>query len=436
MRQITRCRSCSSPRLIRFLDLGNQPIANALLDADDLTKLEPRFPLQLAFCENCALVQVTETIPATVLFGRDYPYFSSFSPALLAHSREHVQSLLQERQLDERSLVVEVASNDGYLLQNFVAAGIPVLGIDPAKGPVRAARKRGIPTMQAFFGVDVALRLAAKGKLADVMIANNVAAHVDTINEFIAGFAILLKDDGLARLEFAYLRDLIEQCAFDTIYHEHLFYHSVTALEPLFRRHDLHLNDAERLTIHGGSLRISVSKKPGKSRRLRALLAVEAALGMNSLTYYRDFSSRVSQLRQKLVQLLEQERARGARIAAYGAAAKGATLLNYVGLRPGLIDYVVDKNPHKIGKYMPGVQLPIRAVEALTSDRPDYVLLLAWNFAREIIAENRSYMEMGGRFIVPVPEPRIVERPEGKKRPRAVTAATGTGPRKQRMRMP
>ncbi len=409
MSKLTKCRSCSSERLTTFLDLGVQPIANALLDRGDLAQPEPRFPLQLAFCEDCALVQVTETIPAEVLFGRDYPYFSSFSAALLEHSREHVQSLLEERELGPNSLVVEIASNDGYLLQNFVAAGVPVLGIDPAEGPVRAARERGIPTMQAFFGADLARKLASEGKRADVMIANNVAAHVDSINDFIEGFATLLKDDGLARMEFAYLRDLIEKCEFDTVYHEHLFYHSATALEPLFRRHGLYLNDVERLKIHGGSLRITVSKKPGKSPRLLTILQEEASLGMNTIGYYQQFSERVSQLRVKLIQLLEQERAKGFRIAAYGAAAKGATLLNYTGLKPGLIEYVVDKNTHKVGKYMPGVQLQIRPVETLTSDRPDYVLILAWNFGSEIMAQSRDYTDLGGRFVLPVPEPRIVE---------------------------
>ena len=409
MSKLTQCRSCSSERLATVLDLGVQPIANALLDKSEVGQSEPKFPLQLAFCEDCALVQVTETIPAEVLFGRDYPYYSSFSPALLAHSREHVLSLLAERKLGADSLVVEIASNDGYLLQNFVSAGIPVLGIDPAEGPVKAARERGIPTMQAFFGAELARKLAAEGKQADIMIANNVAAHVDAINDFIEGFAILLKDDGLARMEFAYLRDLIEKCEFDTIYHEHLFYHSATALEPLFRRHNLYLNDVERIKIHGGSLRITVSKKPGKSPRLLTILQEEAALGMHTVAYYQQFSDRVAQLRVKLTQLLEQERAKGLRIAAYGAAAKGATLLNYTDLKPGLIDYVVDKNTHKVGKYMPGVQLEIRPVETLVSDRPDYVLILAWNFGAEIMAQSHAYTDLGGRFIVPVPEPRIVD---------------------------
>jgi SAM-dependent methyltransferase len=391
-----------------FLDLGLQPIANALVDATSLDKPEQRFPLELAFCRNCGLVQVTETVPPDVLFGKDYPYYSSFLPALLEHSRRHALALMAERELGPDSLVVEVASNDGYLLQNFVAAGIPVLGVDPAPGPVSAARERGVATLQAFFCANIARELAAEGRQADVMIANNVAAHVDTLNDFIEGFAILLKDDGIAHFEFAYVRDLIEKCEFDTIYHEHLFYHSLMAIEPLLERHGLHLNDAERLSIHGGSLRISVSKTPGKSERLQMLQQEEAALGMDDLGYYESFSARVSEMREQLSALLQSERARGARIAAYGAAAKGATLLNSIGLQPGAIEYVVDRNVHKVGKYMPGVKLPIRPVEQLMRDQPDRLLILAWNFGAEIMAQNEEYRRRGGRFILPIPELRII----------------------------
>ena len=406
--KLASCRSCSGTHLATFLDLGVQPIANALLDEDHLHDPEPKFPLELAFCHDCSLVQVTQTIPPDVLFGRDYPYYSSFSPALLEHSRDHVRAILAQRKLGRDSLVVEVASNDGYLLRNFVEAGIPVLGIDPAAGPAAAARDRGVPTLQAFFGVRLARELLAQGTQADVMIANNVVAHVDAINDFVGGFAVLLKEDGFARLEFAYLRDLIEKCEFDTIYHEHLFYHSISAIEPLFLRHGLYLNDAERLQIHGGSLRVTISKRPGSSERLSSLRQEEAALGMQHISYYASFSSRVAQLRDRLVNLLQEERGKGARIAAYGAAAKGATLLNYVELGRDVIEFVVDRNSHKVGKYMPGAKLPIRSVDSLMSERPDYVLILAWNFGAEIIRQNSDYSQQGGRFILPVPEPRIV----------------------------
>jgi len=357
---------------------------------------------------DCSLVQVTHTVPPEVLFGRQYPYYSSFIPSLLAHSRTHAETLLRERRLGPKSLVIEVASNDGYLLKNFVAAGVPVLGIDPAEGPVAAAIAQGVPTRHDFFRAELARDLAGSGVKADVIIANNVAAHVDTINDFISGFAILLKDNGIAIFEFAYLRDLIEKCEFDTVYHEHLFYHSLTALKPLFERHGLYMNDAERLHIHGGSLRVRVSKVRQTSLRLKTLMREEAALGMGALAYYTSFSKRVSEHRARFVDMMSRFRKRGARIAAYGAAAKGATLLNYASMEPETIEYVVDRNRHKTGKYMPGVKLPIRPVESLTEDFPDYVLILAWNFGGEIMDQNRDYARMGGKFILPLPELRVV----------------------------
>jgi hypothetical protein len=399
--RLTECRSCASSHLTTFLDLGSQPIANALLETGQLTEVEPRFPLELAFCHDCALVQVTKTIPADVLFGRDYPYYSSYSEALLEHSRAHVRALLAERRLDSSSFVVEIASNDGYLLHNFIAAGVPALGIDPAAGPVAAAQKRGVPTVQAFFSADFARRLVASGYRADVIVANNVAAHVDRINDFIEGLAILLKDHGLARIEVAYVRDMIEKCEFDTIYHEHLFYWSITAVTRLLSRHGLHLNDAERLAIHGGSIRLSVSKAPGRSMRLAALLAEEEELGFGDIAHYRTFAERVNELRNELRASIRQIRGDGKRLAAYGAAAKGATLLNSIDLDAGTIEYVVDRNPAKVGKYLPGVRVPIRPVDTLVRDKPDFVLVLAWNFAVEIIRENENYARQGGRFIVP-----------------------------------
>lgn len=410
MPQLTCCRSCSSRRLEVVLDLGLQPIANALIEPDKLGVAEERFPLEIAFCHDCSLVQVTETIPADVLFGQDYPYFSSFLPALLAHSREHALQLIERRGLTSRSFVVEVASNDGYLLKNFVEKGIPVLGVDPAAGPAAAANKAGVPTRQAFFNAETAKSLLAEGfPKADVILANNVLAHVDGINGFVEGFAALLSDDGIAEFEFPYLRDLVDSCAFDTIYHEHVFYYSLTAIEPLFARHGLHLNDVERIAIHGGSLRLTVGKKAGKTERLKALQAEEAALGMGELAYYATFGERVEQVKIDLRALVHRLVGEGKRVAAYGAAAKGATLLNFADLDAKVIDYVVDRNVHKVGKYMPGVRLPIRPVETLLEDRPDYVLILAWNFGREIIEQQSAYREKGGKFIIPIPHPQIVE---------------------------
>jgi hypothetical protein len=407
--RLLACRSCGHDRLTPILDLGRQPIANALLEPFELDQAEPLFPLEVVTCAQCGLAQVSETIPPEVLFSADYPYFSSYIPALLDHSRQHAQALIAERQLDADDLVVEVASNDGYLLRNFVEQGIPALGIDPAAGPVQAARAAGVSTMQAFFGTQLAEELRGQGKTASVMLANNVLAHVTNINDFVAGFAILLRDDGIAEFEFPYVRDLVEKCAFDTIYHEHVFYYSVAALEPLFARHGLHLNDVGHLEIHGGSLRLRVSKITGKSEALQNLQADEQALGIDRSDYYLDFGRRVEGIRSDLGAMLGDYRAKGKRIAAYGAAAKGATLLNFAKLPAGTIEYVVDRNPHKVGKYMPGVRLEIKDVAALHEVQPDILLILTWNFADEIVEQQRAYAEAGGTFISAIPSPHVIE---------------------------
>lgn len=407
-RHLTACRSCGGADLARVLDLGRQPIANALLDAADLDRPEPVFPLAVVVCEACGLAQVSETIPPEILFGADYPYYSSFIPALLRHSRDHALALIEERNLGPADLVVEVASNDGYLLRNFLGAGIPALGIDPAAGPVRAANAAGVPTRQAFFGEETARRLAAEGRSATVILANNVLAHVADINDFVSGFSILLAEDGIAEFEFPYVRDLVETCAFDTIYHEHVYYHSLSALEPLFARHGLHLNDVWRLAIHGGSLRLRASRRPGKSGRLEALQAEERALGIDRVAYFRDFGDRVADTRSSLRSMLHAYRAEGKTIAAYGAAAKGVTLLNYAELAEGTIGFVVDRNIHKVGKWMPGVRLPICDVAELGRARPDYLLILTWNFAEEIVEQQSAYHAGGGTFLCAIPKPRVV----------------------------
>jgi SAM-dependent methyltransferase len=351
---------------------------------------------------------VTETVPADILYRREYPYFSSSSPALLRHSAEHVETLADKYGLGPLSLVVEVASNDGYLLRNFVNRGIGCLGIDPADGPVAQANAIGVPTIHEFFGSQCAEKLARAGKLADVVIANNVVAHVGDINDFISGFASLLKLTGVAVLEFAYAVDMIEHCEFDTIYHEHLFYHTLHGLTPLFNRHGLYLNDVERLPIHGGSLRLTVSRTPARSVQLDALFADEAALGVDKVSFYNGFADRVRTLRDSLAGLLVSERAKGKRIACYGAAAKGATLVNYLDLGEKFFEFVADANAYKQGKYMPGQRIPIRHPDRLVAEQPDYVLLLVWNFAGEVMRQQANYRKRGGSFIIPIPEPCIV----------------------------
>jgi len=406
--RIANCRSCGSGDLRIILDLGSHPIANALLSEEELSRPEERFTLAVAFCRTCALLQVTETIPSDILYRRDFPYFSSSSPALLKHSAEHVEELTRKYELGPLSFVVEVASNDGYLLRNFIDREINCLGIDPADGPVAAAKAIGVPTIHDFFGSRCADRLASEGKLTDVVIANNVVAHVDDINDFVAGFARLLKPTGVAVFECAYALDMIQHCEFDTILHEHVFYHTLHGLTPLFKRHGLYLNDVKRLPVHGGSLRVTVSRTPGRSVELDALFAHEAALGLDKEWFYKDFADRVRALRDSLASLLVSEKAKGKRIACYGAAAKGATMVNYLDLGEGFFEFVADANAYKQGKYMPGQRIPIRHPDQLVAHQPDYVLLLAWNFAGEVMRQQTTYRERGGSFIIPVPEPCIV----------------------------
>jgi hypothetical protein len=401
------CRSCGKSPLVPFLSLGTTPLANQLSTGE---KEEPRFPLEVACCTSCALVQITETVPPEALFS-DYVYFSSFSDWMLAHSKQLAEKVARERGLARGDLVVEIASNDGYLLQFYKNLGVDVLGIEPARNIAKVAVERGIPTLVEFFDRALGQRLRAEGRCAAVVHANNVLAHVPEINSFAAGLEALLADEGLAFIEFPYVREMIERCEFDTIYHEHVFYFSLSAVAPLFERHGLSVVDVEKIALHGGSLLVKLAKRSSSYRatdRVRAMLVDEARIGMTTLGYYQGFSARVEALRVELKRVLGDLKAQGKRIAAYGAAAKGSTLLNYAGIGTEVIDYVVDRSPHKQGKCMPGVHIPIRPTEALLEDRPDYVLLLAWNFKDEILAQQDAYRRAGGKFVVPLPTVTIV----------------------------
>lgn len=392
-----------------FLDLGNTPLADRILTSEQLQQPEPVYPLEVAFCPQCSLVQILRTVPPEDLFSGDvYYYYSSFSDALLKHSRENVHDLIARRALDSSSFVVELASNDGYLLKNYIEQDIPVLGIDPCAGPARAAQDIGVPCMITFFTLALAQQLRDEGKQADVVHANNVLAHVPDTNGFVEGIGTLLKDTGVAVIEAPYVKELIDHCEFDTIYHEHLCYFSVTALDHLFRRHSMYLNDIKELSIHGGSLRLYVEKHENVGANVRRLLAAEKELHIDRIDYYQDFSNRVVGVKHALNDLLADLKSRGKRLAAYGAAAKGGTLINYAGIGTDLIDFVVDRNVHKQGKYMPGGHIPILSPEALLEEKPDYVLILPWNFADEILEQQAEFRARGGKFIIPIPEPRVV----------------------------
>jgi nucleoside-diphosphate-sugar epimerase/SAM-dependent methyltransferase len=404
------CISCGHDGLMPILDLGRMPRSDGLLDESQLDRRESLVPLRLGYCPGCTLVQLLETRPAAEMFGDDYLYFSSFSEDLLQHSRDNALELIDRRGLGSDSLVVEIASNDGYMLQNFKEKGVPVLGIDPALKPATAAMEKGIETINDFFGRGLADRLAGEGRRADVIIANNVVAHVADQNDLVAGMARLLADDGQVVVEFPYVRDLIDFIEFDTIYHEHLCYFSVGSAAKLFERHGLHLNDVRRMPIHGGSLRLFFGKRRAPSEAVERILREERDLGLDRFDYYESFGERVRSFREKARQLIGGLKADGKRIAAYGAAAKGTIMLNFLDLDAQVIEYVVDRNVHKRGKYMPGVRVRIDDPEKLRVDRPDYVMILPWNFREEIVRQQQDFLSDGGRFIVPIPSLEIVER--------------------------
>jgi SAM-dependent methyltransferase len=407
--KITACRSCGGNELVPIVSLGEQPLANSYLLPADLSRAEPRYPLDLVRCRACSLAQITYTVPPEILF-KDYLYLSSYSSTMLHHAEALVARVIDERKLGPTSLAVEVASNDGYLLQYYARAGIPVLGIEPAGNVAKIARERGVRTEEAFFDVAVATRLREQGHTASVIHANNVLAHVADLNGFVAGFRTMLADDGVVISESPYLADFLRKVEFDTIYHEHLCYYSLTALSALFRRHGLEIEDCERIPIHGGSLRIFVrhARVARPTERVARLLDEERAWGVAGDAPYAAFAGEIERVKRELVALVRDLRRQGRRIGAYGAAAKGTVMLNSCGLGTDELEFVCDRSHLKQGRVMPGVHVPIVPPSQFVDSGVDYCLILAWNVAEEIRREHAAWEARGGRFILPLPTAQVL----------------------------
>lgn len=402
-----KCRHCSAPLVHTFLDLGFSPPSNAYLTREDLGKPETYYPLRVKVCDQCWLVQTEDYSQAGELFSADYAYFSSTSTGWLAHAEAYAEKMIRQLQLRKDSLVIEVASNDGYLLKNFVAAGVPCLGIEPTESTASVAEKLGIPVIRQFFGEQLGKQLAAMGKQADLIAGNNVYAHVPDINDFTRGLKAALKPSGTITLEFPHLLDLIEHTLFDTVYHEHFSYISLYALERIFNSAGLHVWDVETLPTHGGSLRIyggHADEARIPTHAVSVVRAQEVRCGLRALKTYQDFQANADRVKDDLlIFLIEQKRA-GKKVAAYGAAAKGSTLLNYAGVKPDLLPFVCDAAAFKQGKFMPGSHIPILSPTVLVERRPDYLFILPWNIAAEVKQQNAGLARLGTKFVTAIPQ--------------------------------
>jgi 2-polyprenyl-3-methyl-5-hydroxy-6-metoxy-1,4-benzoquinol methylase len=400
------CRLCNAALERTFVDLGRSPLANSLLRADELDRGEPTYPLHAYVCDNCLLVQLPEFASAKNIFN-EYVYFSSYSQLWLDHCRDYAAAMMKRYHLDTGSLVVEVASNDGYLLQYFRERRIGVLGVEPAANVAKVAHDKGIPTEVAFFGVGTARLLRDAGKSADLMVANNVLAHVPDLHDFVDGFKLLLKPSGTATFEFPHLLKLIEEKQFDTIYHEHFSYFSFLVAGKIFAKHGLRIYDVESLPTHGGSLRIFVCHDDApfaRTGRVDDVIAAERAAGLDRIEGYAGFAKSVVDIKCALLSFLIEARTAGKSVVGYGAPAKGNTLLNYCGVGPELLSYTVDISPHKQGRYLPGIQIPICAPDRIFETRPDFLLILPWNIKEEIVDRMAAIRRWGGRFVVPIPK--------------------------------
>ena len=407
-----KCRHCEAELSLPLIDLGSAPPSNAYLTEKTLKVPEKWFPLKVLVCEQCWLVQTEDYAGAEELFDADYAYFSSVSSSWLKHAKDYVSEMIERFNLDEKAHVVEVASNDGYLLQYVKAQGITCLGVEPTAGTAKAAREKGIEVIEEFFSVDLAKRLVHAGKQADLMVANNVLAHVPNINDFVAGFAILLKPNGVATFEFPHLMQMVKYVQFDTIYHEHFSYLSLTAVNEIFNKNGLQIFDVQEIQTHGGSLRMFAQRKDKGQHEMNnsvsALLNFEEKTGIKSVDYYNAFQQRADKIKNDLIVFLITAKNENKKVLGYGAAAKGNTLMNYAGIRPDVLPAVVDLNTAKQNKYMPGSRIPIVNADEIPKEKPDYVLILPWNLRVEVTEQLSYICEWGGKFVTAVPSLEIL----------------------------
>ncbi len=407
------CRFCNTPLTQSFCDLGMSPLSNANIQPEQMNQMERFYPLHAYVCNKCWLVQLDSFEAPDHIFDADYAYFSSYSDSWLAHANAYVEQMTRRWQLDDNSHVVEIASNDGYLLQYFVAQGIPVLGVEPTANTASVARAKNVPTLEKFFGVATATELANEGKYADLLLGNNVLAHVPNLNDFVGGMKILLKGDGVITMEFPHLLQLIRNNQFDTIYHEHFSYLSFITVEQVFAAHGLTLFDVEELSTHGGSLRIYAKHKEDKTKpvtdAVTALKLKEVEAGLNEAAVYSSFAEQVRETKRGLLEFLIEAKRNGKSIVGYGAPAKGNTLLNYCGVRSDFIDYTVDRSPHKQGTFLPGTHIPIHHPERIAETKPDYILILPWNLKEELIGQLSYAREWGAKFVLPIPRVEVID---------------------------
>lgn len=409
---ISRCRFCDTPLQHVFVDLGMSPMANSYIKSEQLQQMEPFYPLNTYVCEHCYLVQLPEFESPEQIFS-DYAYFSSYSDSWLKHAKDYTNLMVDRFGFDSKSQIVEIASNDGYLLQYFKEKDIPVLGIEPAENVAVVARNKGIPTISKFFGTGTAAELATDGRQADLLLGNNVLAHVPNVNDFVKGMKIVLKPRGIITMEFPHLMRLMEENQFDTIYHEHFSYFSFITVNRIFASHGLKIFDVDQLPTHGGSLRIYACHADNSSRpvgkRTTDLIQNEESTGFNTIEFYATFGEQVKETKRKILDFLVKEKRAGKSIAGYGAPAKGNTLLNYCGIRTDFIDYTVDRSPHKQNQLLPGVHIPIMGPDEISKSKPDYLVILPWNLKDEIINQMSHIREWGGKFVVFIPEVTVFE---------------------------